>query len=96
MLLDSAPVIYGDGHQSRDFTFVRNVIEANILATEIDSPPGMVFNCACHERIDLNQLVATINKLLKKNIKPEHAPARPGDVKHSLADIKRIGEYLGY
>jgi UDP-glucose 4-epimerase len=96
VLLDSSPVIYGDGHQSRDFTFVRNVVEANILATEIDSAPGMVFNCACSERVDLNQLVATINKLLKKNIKPEYAPARPGDVKHSLADIKRIGKYLGY
>jgi nucleoside-diphosphate-sugar epimerase len=96
MSKDTSPVIYGDGQQTRDFTFVRNVIEANILATETDSPPGLVLNCACHERIGLNHLVATINKILHKNIKPEYSVARPGDVKHSFADIKRIGEYLGY
>jgi nucleoside-diphosphate-sugar epimerase len=96
VLQDRSPLIYGDGKQSRDFTFVRNVIEANILASQLDSPPGMVFNCACHERIDLNQLVETINKLLGKKVKPENAAARPGDVIHSFADIERISKYLHY
>ena len=96
ILQDRSPVIYGDGKQSRDFTFVSNVIEANILASQVDSPPGMVFNCACHERIDLNQLVETINKILGKKIKPEYVAARPGDVKHSFADIDRISKHLQY
>jgi nucleoside-diphosphate-sugar epimerase len=90
------PVIFGDGTQSRDFTFVQNVVEANILATEEDFPSGMVFNCACHERIDLNQLVANINSILGKNIKPRYADARPGDVKHSFADVDRIKKFLHY
>lgn len=96
ILHDRSPIIYGDGTQSRDFTFVRNVVEANILATEKDFPPGMVFNCACHERIDLNQLVESINTILGKKIKAEYTAARAGDVKHSFADIKRISEYLNY
>ena len=96
ILQDRPPVIYGDGKQSRDFTFVRNVIEANILASQVDSPPGMVFNCACHERIDLNQLVEAINTVLGKKIRPEYATARPGDVKHSFADIDRISQHLHY
>jgi UDP-N-acetylglucosamine 4-epimerase len=56
----------------------------------------MVFNCACHERIDLNQLVANINSILGKNIKPRYADARPGDVKHSFADVDRIKKFLHY
>ncbi len=96
ILNDKQPTIYGDGTQSRDFTFVTNVVEANILATEADFPPGMVFNCACHERIDLNQLVHDINDILGKNIQPVYTDPRPGDVKHSFADIERIRKYLGY
>jgi nucleoside-diphosphate-sugar epimerase len=96
VLQDRAPVIYGDGKQTRDFTYVTNVVEANILASQVDSPPGMVFNCACHERIDLNQLVETINKILNKKIRPEYAAIRAGDVKHSFADIERISQHLHY
>lgn len=96
MLNDTSPVIYGDGQQTRDFTFVQNVTEANMLAIEKDFPPGMVLNCACHERISIKQLVGTMNKILKKKIEPKYAPARPGDIMHSLADIKRIDEHLGY
>ncbi|MEJ2637644.1 MAG: SDR family oxidoreductase [Calditrichia bacterium] len=90
------PVIFGDGLQSRDFTFVNNVVEANILATQADFPGGMVFNCACHERIDLNQLVQHINEITGESIQPLYSEARPGDVKHSFADIERIQKYLGY
>ena len=93
---DRQPVIFGDGLQSRDFTFVTNVIQANILATETDTPSGMVFNCACHERIDLNHLVQTINKIVGKNIEPIYSEPRPGDVKHSFADIEKISGHLGY
>ncbi len=96
ILEDKAPVIYGDGKQSRDFTYISNVVEANIMATEVDFAPGMVFNCACHERTDLNELVQKINLVLGKDIKPEYADPRPGDVKHSFADIERIRKYMGY
>ncbi len=96
ILNDQQPTIYGDGKQSRDFTYVRNVVEANIRATEADFPPGMVFNCACHEQIDLNQLVESINRFTGKNIRPIYTDPRPGDVKHSFADIERIQKYLGY
>ena len=96
ILNNKQPTIYGDGTQSRDFTYVTNVVEANILATEADFPPGMVFNCACHERIDLNQLVKDINEILGKHIEPLYTDPRPGDVKHSFADIERIQKYLGY
>jgi len=96
ILSGKRPVIYGDGCQSRDFTYVENVIEANILATEVDVPPGMVFNCACHERIDLNLLVRKINEIVGTDIQPVYTDPRPGDVKHSFADIERIRKYLGY
>jgi UDP-glucose 4-epimerase len=96
ILNDKQPTIYGDGKQSRDFTFIQNVVEGNILATEADFPAGMVFNCACHGRTDLNELVAAINKILGKQIKPLYTDSRPGDVKHSFADINRIGKYMGF
>lgn len=96
ILQDKQPTIYGDGEQSRDFTFVKNVVEANILATEADFSPGMVFNCACHQRITLNYLVEKVNELMGKNIQPVYTDPRPGDVKHSFADIERIKNHLGY
>ncbi len=96
ILSDRQPVIFGDGKQSRDFTFVENVVQANILATEADFPPGMVFNCACHERTDLNVLVEAINKILGKKIQPKYDSPRAGDVKHSFADISRISRHMGY
>ena len=93
---DESPVIYGDGEQSRDFTFIQNVIEANIMATEVDCPPGIAMNCAVHQRTDLNQLVVEINKILGKDIKPEYTEPRPGDVKHSFADISLIQKTMGF
>ncbi len=96
ILTDQQPVIYGDGEQSRDFTFIANVVEANILATEVDSPPGEVYNCAVHQRITLNELVDAINRIVGKNIQPIYADPRPGDVKHSFADISKIQQQMGY
>lgn len=94
---DRQPVIYGDGTQSRDFTYVSNVVSANILAAakQIDEY-GIVMNVACHERITLNELVMELNKVLGKNIVPIHADPRPGDVKHSFADIDLIKKKIGF
>lgn len=93
---DESPVIYGDGLQSRDFTYVENVVEANILACEAKVVAGEVFNIACGNSFSLLQLVNLINKFLGKNIKPQFAEPRPGDVKHSLASIEKAKIKLGY
>lgn len=90
------PVIYGDGTQTRDFTYVSNVVEANILAATKDCEPGLVMNCACGEQIQLNYLVDQINLLLGKNIKPIYAPPRKGEIKHSYGDIELISAKLNY
>lgn len=87
---DQSPVVYGDGLQTRDFTFVSNVVNANILACE-SSMEG-VYNVACGSRITLNQLIELINEILGKNIKPQYTSPRPGDIKHSLADISKISK----
>ncbi|MGH1366161.1 MAG: SDR family oxidoreductase [Calditrichia bacterium] len=96
ILRDESPVIYGDGEQSRDFTYIQNTIEANIRATEVDCPPGVVMNCAVHERTTLNDLVAMINKILDKDIKAVHTEPRAGDIKHSFADITRLENTLDF
>lgn len=90
---DESPVIFGDGEQSRDFTFVKNVVDANILSCE--SEKTGVFNIACGRRITINQLVDYINEILGKEIKPIYTDPRPGDIKHSLADISRADGF-GY
>ena len=85
---DRQPVIYGDGTQSRDFTYISNVVNANILAaTKQLDDYGIAMNIACHERISLNELIDELNKVLGKNIKPIYEAPRPGDVKHSFAAI---------
>jgi len=90
------PAIYGDGGQSRDFTFIENVVIANLLATEAPDAPGNVFNIACGERYTVNHLAHLIGKIAGSDIKPIHAPPRAGDVRHSLADINYAGEILKY
>jgi UDP-glucose 4-epimerase len=96
MLHDESPVIFGDGEQSRDFTYIQNTINVNLLATEMDYPPGMVMNSAVHQRITLNELVAAINRTLGKNIRPVYTDPRPGDIKHSFADISLLKKTLNY
>jgi UDP-glucose 4-epimerase len=91
---NQSPVIFGDGKQTRDFIYVDNVVEANILASIIDIESPIVMNCACHERMTLNELVIIINKLLCKSIEPQYSNTKPGDVKHSFADIRLIKEKL--
>ncbi|MFQ6618755.1 MAG: GDP-mannose 4,6-dehydratase, partial [Fidelibacterota bacterium] len=89
--------IYGDGEQSRDFTFVDNVVQANILACHAPNAPGEVINVACGKRITVNHLFQIIRGILKKDyIESIHEPARPGDIRHSLADISKAEKILSY
>jgi UDP-glucose 4-epimerase len=90
------PVIYGDGMQSRDFTYVSNNVEANLLACTAPNVAGEVFNIACGERYTLLDLVQTINEILGTQVEPLFEAPRPGDVKHSLADIEKAKRMLGF
>jgi nucleoside-diphosphate-sugar epimerase len=91
------PTVYGDGLQSRDFTFVENVIEANLRACAAPKEAtGGVYNVACGERFTLLDLLREIGRILNKKPQPVFEPARPGDVKHSLADISRARESLSF
>ena len=96
MLRGEHPVIYGDGEQTRDFSHVTNVVQANLLAATVPGVGGQVFNIACGQRYNLLELVATINRILGTDIAPVHTAPRAGDIKHSLADIARAREMLGY
>ena len=97
MLAGDQPTVFGDGLTSRDFCYVDNVVEANLLAcTAAEEACGQVFNIACNARITLNDLVAEINKVAGTDIEPLYAPERPGDVKHSLAAIEKAERLLGY
>jgi len=90
------PTIYGDGLQSRDFTYVQNVVEANLLACHVPGVGGQVFNIACGDRITVNSMLQQINKILGKDIAAIYADPRSGDIKHSQAEIIRAKEHLGY
>jgi nucleoside-diphosphate-sugar epimerase len=95
MLRGEQPVVYGDGDQSRDFTYINNALQANILAAEGDVS-GEAFNIGTGVRVTVNELVETLNELLETNIEPIHDDPRPGDVRHSHADISKATELLGY
>lgn len=90
------PVIFGDGQQSRDFTFVSNVVEANILAAKSQDISGEVINIGCGQRTSVNSLAEKIIEILEGNLKPVHDKPRPGDVKHSFADISKAKKILEY
>lgn len=96
MLEGKSPVVHGDGAQSRDFTYVDDAVAVNLLAAEAPGVSGRVYNVACGRRTSLLEIIGMINVLLGTNIKPAHTKPRPGDVKHSLADISRAHEDLGY
>jgi nucleoside-diphosphate-sugar epimerase len=91
-----SPVIYGDGLQSRDFTYVDNNIQANILACTAKDAPGKVYNIACGQRFTLIQLVDALNNIMGTRVQPIFEPDRAGDVKHSLAAITRAQHDLGF
>ena len=95
MLEGDRPVIYGDGEQSRDFTYIDNAVEANILAAEGDVT-GEAFNVATGGRVTVNELVEKLNEHLGTDIEPVYDDPRPGDVRHSHADISKARDLLGY
>jgi UDP-glucose 4-epimerase len=90
------PVIFGDGEQSRDFTYVDNAVEANLAALGKPGVGGRVYNIACGTRITLNELAGSIGAQLDASVVSVHAAPREGDVRHSLADISLAGQELGY
>ncbi len=92
-----APTIYGDGEQTRDFSYIDNIVQANLDACAAGpAAHGRAFNIACAERISLNQLVAVLGELAGRTVKPEHAPPRAGDIRHSLADISNAERGISY
>src|SRR6266852_4031456 len=98
MLAGEQPTIFGDGTQSRDFTYIDNTVEANLLAAKAPSAQaaGQVFNVATGERFDLNQTFQLLKKIIGYQGDIKYAPERAGDVKHSLADLSRTEKHLGY
>lgn len=96
MLAGQQPTVYGDGQQSRDFSYVANVVQANLLAADAANVSGRVFNIADGRSISLLVLIAALNELLGTNVQPHFAPPRVGDIRESLADITAARRSLGY
>jgi nucleoside-diphosphate-sugar epimerase len=96
MLRGQPPTIYGDGRQSRDFTYIDNVVHGNLLALRAPDAPGEVINLAMGGSISLLDLAARINALLGTDIAPEHLPPRPGDILHSCAAMEKAAALLGF
>jgi UDP-glucose 4-epimerase len=95
-LNNEAPVIYGDGHQTRDFIYVKDVVHANLLAATHDDAPGKVFNVGTSNSVEINTLWEKIAALAQCNTTAQHEPSRAGDILHSLAGIQRAKELLGF
>ncbi len=96
MLRDEPPPIHGDGMQTRDFTYVKNVVDVNLIAATSKNSTGEIFNVACGNSYSVMELVNQLNEMLAKNIKPAFTPLRPGDVLHTLADISKLKNFLGF
>ncbi len=96
LLAGSRPTIFGDGNQSRDFTFIANVVDANWTAASHSSAPGEVFNIGCGTQTSLNQLLHDLNQILGTHIEPTYEPARTGDIRHSVADIGKAKKLMDY
>ena len=95
--LDSTPpVVFGDGEQTRDFTYVENAVQANILACEAPSASGRTFNIGTGYAVSLNQVLQALQKISGKKLETQYEPAREGDIRDSLADIRLAKEFLGY
>ncbi len=90
------PTVHGDGEQSRDFTYIDNTVTANVLAGSAPGVAGQVFNVACGDRISLNALLQELRTIIGSEVQAIHEESRPGDVKHSLADISSARDALGY
>ena len=96
LLAGRQPVIYGDGRQSRDFTYVANVVQANLLAADAADAAGQVLNVANGRSTDLLTLLGSLNRLLGTDVAPIHAPPRLGDVRESMADITLARQFLNF
>ena len=93
---DQQPVIYGDGHQTRDFVYVKDVVQANLLAAASSTAPGQVYNVGTAHSISINTLWEHISQLAGINSFPQLKPARPGDIVHSLAGIRKARQQLDF
>jgi UDP-glucose 4-epimerase len=96
VMKDEPPTIFGDGEQTRDFTYIDNVVHANLLAAKAARTEGQAVNVACGESVTVNQIIQLINEQLGKKVRPKYVPERAGDVKHSLAAIDLARQVLGY
>jgi nucleoside-diphosphate-sugar epimerase len=95
-LEDQQPCVYGDGEQTRDFTYVDNAVQANLLACEAAGASGEVFNIGTGERVSLNHTLACLRRISGRNLQAKYEPAREGDIRDSQADISKAREVLGY
>jgi nucleoside-diphosphate-sugar epimerase len=96
MLEGHPPIVFGDGEQSRDFTYIDNVVQANLLAMSADHLNGEAINIACGKRISLNQLLDILKDIIGSKVSPVYQEPRKGDIRHSLADIQKGGKFLNY
>jgi UDP-glucose 4-epimerase len=98
MLNGEQPTIFGDGSQSRDFTYIQNAVDANLLAAKAPASQvaGQVFNVATGQRADLNEAFQLLRKITGYSGEAKYSETRSGDVKHSLADLSRAEAHLGY
>jgi nucleoside-diphosphate-sugar epimerase len=95
-LEDSQPVVFGDGEQTRDFTYVENAVQANLLACEAPNVSGKVFNVGVAGRVSLNAVLRELGKITGKTLDAKYEPPRDGDIRDSQADISQAKEFLGY
>ncbi|MCK4998908.1 MAG: SDR family oxidoreductase [Anaerohalosphaera sp.] len=91
-----SPTVYGDGEQSRDFTYIDNVVHANLLAARAEKTNGEVINIACGDRITINEIIGLINEITGNNVKIAYVDRRAGDVMHSMADISLAKKVIGF
>jgi nucleoside-diphosphate-sugar epimerase len=95
-LEDTQPVVFGDGEQTRDFTYVDNAVQANLLACEAPNASGQVINVGTGGRVSLNQTLQLLRKITGKDLVAKHEPTREGDIRDSQAEISKARELLGY
>jgi UDP-glucose 4-epimerase len=95
-LEDTQPLVFGDGEQTRDFTYVDNAVQANLLACEAPNVSGRVFNVGVGGRVSLNDVLAELGKITGKQLEAKYDPPRDGDIRDSQADISQAREFLGY
>ena len=95
-LEDTPPVVFGDGEQTRDFTYVENAVQANLLACEAPNVSGKVFNVGVGGRVSLNEVLRELGKITSKTLETKYEPPREGDIRDSQADISQAREFLGY